>query len=392
MDQEKRRLFERHLSDGELRAHIDRPAGAGRAEQHLQTCPTCRERVEALADRARRIESRLNDLDPAREPIIKTHAARAMLEMRLQQTEEPSMFKKLTQRVSRPVWAALALVAVLSVAMAFPPVRAAASSFLQLFRVEQVRIVPVDMNSFSTGMESSAQFEALFAENLELEENGEPQETTDAAEAAALAGITLRLPAEETPEVFMVQPGGTATFTVDLELARAVLREVGRAEVALPDELDGAKIKIEIPSGVVALLGECRTPRRDPSDLPRQPGEDWDRCSTLTQLPSPSVSAPPDMDIAALGKIYMQVLGMTESQAALFASNVDWATTFVVPIPREEAEYAEVTVDGVSGTLITFGKGYRPSYTLLWVKDGMVYVLSGSGKADKALQIAATIQ
>lgn len=399
MPQEKRLIFRPHLSDGELRAHLDQPNEAGPVDQHLQACPTCRKRAEALAVRVQRIEVQLDGLDPAanqvHSPILKSSAARRQLDARLEQTEELPMFRKLNQRISRPAWAALALVAVLAIAMAFPPVRAAASSFLQLFRVEQVRIIPIDMDTFNTGMESSAQFEALFAENVEVAENGEPQETTDAAEAAALAGIALRLPAAEDPERFMVQPGGTATLTVDLEMVGAVLREIGRGDVQLPQDLDGAQIRIQIPTGVAALLGDCPAPRQDmgdPDDPDNYHSEDWDRCTTLMQMPSPSISAPPDMDIEELGKIYMQVLGMTESDAALFAENVDWATTFVVPIPRNEAEYEEVQVDGVAGTLITSGMDYRPSYTLLWVKDGMVYVLNGPGGATEALQTAATIR
>ena len=53
-----------------------------------------------------------------------------------------------------------------------------------------------------------------------------------------------------------------------------------------------------------------------------------------------------------MGEIYLQVLGMTPEEAASYASSVDWTSTFVIPVPRYRAEYQEVQVDGVTGTLI----------------------------------------
>jgi hypothetical protein len=56
----------------------------------------------------------------------------------------------------------------------------------------------------------------------------------------------VRLPTalEGTPKL-LVQPGSTATFTIDLALARAMLNDLGRTDIQLPDSADGAKVKIE---------------------------------------------------------------------------------------------------------------------------------------------------
>jgi tRNA(Ile)-lysidine synthase TilS/MesJ len=50
-----------------------------------------------------------------------------------------------------------------------------------------------------------------------------------------------------------------------------------------------------------------------------------------------------------------------------------------------------VSVDGVTGTLI-LQKDYVPKYMLLWVKEGIVYALSGPGDSSTALAIAASIK
>jgi len=84
---------------------------------------------------------------------------------------------------------------------------------------------------------------------------------------------------------------------------------------------------------------------------------------------------------------------MSASDAAQLASTVDWTTTFVIPIPRYGTQYREVAVDGVQGTLIQQDMGPEySSYLLLWVKDGIVYALSGTGNVEKAVKIANSLK
>jgi hypothetical protein len=51
-------------------------------------------------------------------------------------------------------------------------------------------------------------------------------------------------------------------------------------------------------------------------------------------------------------------------------------------------------VDGVEGTLIAMpAKGKRPAgYSLIWVKEGIIYSLSGSGDASNAITLADSLQ
>jgi hypothetical protein len=105
----------------------------------------------------------------------------------------------------------------------------------------------------------------------------------------------------------------------------------------------------------------------------------------------PTISAPPDLDVAQIGESFLEIIGMSPQEAALFSQTVDWTTTLIIPIPRYSTTYQEVTVDGVTGTLI-LQKDYVPKYMLLWVKDGIVYSLSGPGDRSIALSIAATLK
>jgi len=86
-------------------------------------------------------------------------------------------------------------------------------------------------------------------------------------------------------------------------------------------------------------------------------------------------------------------MGMSEEEAAQFSQQVDWTTTLVIPIPRYGTTYEDVMVDGVPGTLIHQSlEQNAPGYLLIWVKDNIVYALTGPGDGAQALEIAASLK
>ena len=61
----------------------------------------------------------------------------------------------------RPAWAAFILITVLAITMSFPQVRAIATSFLGLFRVEQIEAVEVGISLDDLPSEMEQHFVAL---------------------------------------------------------------------------------------------------------------------------------------------------------------------------------------------------------------------------------------
>ncbi len=378
-----------HLADGELRALLDGQHPSVRQQAHLETCIRCRERLEMLSRRAERVASHLAVLSapPQSTPYL---AVIKRLQRRIQLQETIPMWKKLIHPRYRLAWAVLCLVIILGAMFAIPSVRAIANSFLGLFRVQQLTVVSVDPGDLPERLASSAQFEALLSQELQVETQGEAQTAASAAEAAQLAGMPVRLPAllEEQPEL-TVEPAARAVFEVDLPRLHAILDELGRSDIRLPADLDGATVTLELPASVIALYGGCKKPAEVP-DVDEPVVSNADKCITLMQMPSPSISAPPGLDVAAIGQAYLQFLGMTAEEAAAFSSNVDWTTTLVIPIPRHGTTYRDVVVDGVTGSLIQQeGSHY---YLLFWVKDGIAYGLSGPGNSADALEIANSLK
>jgi hypothetical protein len=212
-------------------------------------------------------------------------------------------------------------------------------------------------------------------------EPGEPVDVSDTNQAGEAAGFAVRVPEGMEPSRISVTNGSAFSLSVDRDKAQAILKEAGRSDLVLPDSIDGAEISVDIPSGVSLAYGTC--PSYDADDYDPDRGDNASRrqlyedCVLFAQIPSPTVTAPPSVDVPQLAQIALEFTGMTSEEAKAFTDSVDWTSTLVVPIPRNAATYEQVTVDGVTGALIqhSASSGYPPQYRCN--KDGMIYTISG---------------
>jgi len=398
-------VAEKHVQEGDLHLFLDQeatPAQVAEVKQHLEVCTECRSRLEMLTHRSQYASQHLDLLQPGRmDAPVSVPVARARIEEMFLRKEGYSMWKKMFQPRFRTAWIGFALVVIVAIAMSFAPVRAIASSFLGLFRVQRVTIVQVDPGNLPQLLGSSSSLETLFAEDIQTERLGETVTVQSATEASQLVGFPARLPWTGGDQTQLdVFPGTQVSMKVDLKKARAILEEVGRSDIELPDTLDGATVTVDVPAMFAASFGDCpeeslNSPQMggfDPND-PDDQGRTPTQCTTLIQMKSPEIDAPPGLDINRLGQAYLQLMGLSPEEAAHFSQNIDWATTLVVPIPREGTTYQDFNVDGVTGVLITQSNTdpYK-RYLLIWVKDGILYILGGPGNANAAASIANTLK
>ena len=392
-----------HLADNTLQALIDGELGAAEqtaARAHLGACPDCQRQWTALQARSERVQASLARLAPGRGPTPERAYAQFAAYRTAAEKEKVPMLKSIFAPRLRPVWTGVSLAAALAIAFSFAPVRAWAGEFLGLFRVQQVTVLEIDPSRFTelTGNEPLAQqIGQLISDSLTvLKEPGPDRAAASALEASQLAGFSVRLPLSRTdaPQL-TVEDSAAFQFTIDRERAQALLDTTGRTDLQLPALLAGAVIKVEIPASVTAGYGTCPTPRDAEAD-PDQAGSMARRfgsCVMLAQLPSPSVTTPPDLDVAQLAELGLQFTGMSAVEARAFAQTVDWTSTLVIPIPRNAASYEQVPVDGVIGTLIKRPADDAPEYALIWVKNGIVYAIGGLGSdASQALAMADSLR
>lgn len=392
-----------HLTDGELRAFLDGETAVcdlTHLRDHLEGCAQCRHRVQELQGRVAWVSQRLESLEVGKTPALSpSGAARQRLRAYQNRKENTPMLKRIFSRPYRPAWVVLGLVAVLALALAFPPARAIANSFLGLFRVQRFTVIQVDPGNLPEQLGSSSQLEALFADDVKVEESGEVQIAADPAEASQLAGFTVRLPenimGQRSLKVF---PSTHMSFAIDLPRVQAILDEIGRSDIRLPAELDGSTVTIDLKTTVTALYGNCEAvieeANRDSKSVAKsQKVPRLEDCVTLVQTSNPEISAPSGLDMVQLGQAYLEVLGMTPDEAAQFSRNTDWTSTLVIPIPRYGSSYETVSVDGVEGTFIQQDlEDHVRQYLLIWIKDGQLYALTGAGDAQTALKIANSIK
>lgn len=298
----------------------------------------------------------------------------------------------------RTAWISAGMIAGLALALMFPSVQALASRFLSIFRVKQFSVIQVDPENMQKLelLGSSSLLAQMLSDTARIDAKGGLHEASSAAEASLLARMQVRAPgALAEPPRWIVQPEIDIALYLDLPRIRAILEEVGHADIVLPENLQGSTVNINIPPRVVASYGDCRQPQsQDDPDAPQTNPSARSSCTTLIQLMTPTAIVPEDLDADRLGLALLQLLGVPAGEAARFSQNVDWTSTFVIPIPQNDAKFEEVEVDGVEGTLIQTNvarNGGVQRYLLIWSKGGTMYALNGAGSKLDALTIAGSL-
>ena len=388
----------KHLNEGQLRAALDLELDRD-GMQHLENCPDCRRRQSRIMAETQQAAQGLAFLgSPAGQPGPDARSALVRFHQRNDSRKEISMFRKLFASTALRV--GLAIVVILAVVFSFPQARAFADQVLNLFRVQQVVVVPVDFTGIQslTGNDTlGKQVSDLIASSVTTQQKpGTPVTATDAAQASQLAGFTVRVPQGMTPSRLSVENAAAFTLKVDVAKAQALLNESGRSDLVLPASINGADVSVNIPASVSVAFGTCPDPAAPDTGAGLNSGGSAGRrypdCVILAEIPTPTVSAPADLNIAQLAQIGLEFTGMTSDQAAAFTQTIDWTSTLVIPLPKNAATYDQVPVDGVTGTLIQRPADDAPQYALLWVKNGIIYAISSLGtNSQQAIQMANSL-
>jgi hypothetical protein len=388
--------------DGILRAKLDGQLAeeeSQAADRHLAACAACRLKMETLSANADRVRTALATLAPGpHEGFTEPPFAFARFQAQDAEAPQASIFGRLFSARLRPVWAAAGLLAVLVACFSFAPARSWAQRVLAMLRVQKIAVVPIDtqaLEGVQAGNETGKMIGQFISDNIVVtEHSGQPQIAADAPQANQLAGFQVRLLAarSDAPKI-TVQGEQGFQMTLNQERLQGILDEFGRSDLQLPSSIDGALVAVHIPKSVMAIYGQCPQPGKDNSQNPPKVS-DLTGCVTLLQVPSPTVSVPPELNVQQLATLALQAAGMSAQDAQAFCETVDWTSTLVLPIPRDAGSYETTNVDGVQGTLITlrgWGQG-MPGYSLLWVKSGIIYSLNGFGSAEQAVPLADSLE
>jgi hypothetical protein len=254
--------------------------------------------------------------------------------------------------------AAVVLIAVV------PTLRASAQAFFDLFRVTSVEAVPVDVTRLEQLSQAGLDLRDLIGQHVRVTGPPDPPMTFSAPEDAGQAiGAAVHepqaIPSDLTRMSVQVGGGYTAEVVADGRRLADVLQALGITDISVPDGLDGQTAVIHVPPMLRVEYGN------------------GDRTLTFLQSQSPEVAAPVSLDLARLGEIALRIAGLDARHAHSLAQEIDWRSTFVIPVPAASAIFRDVDVRGQRGVLIE-STGSKLTRTLAWTRGGIVYGLVGN--------------
>jgi hypothetical protein len=394
----------KHADTGTLREYLDGQLAPAKnaAIEHLKSCAVCEAELKSLRDHAAQVRDgldRLPDLPSADNSAI---AWAAFQKKREEWMETKQSRWSLGRRLSlaAAAFGAVAVVLLLTVA----PVRAWAESLLGIFRVERFTVLEIDPsalkgNALQNNPLLNQTISRVLSDEVTITQKPQkPQPVPDAAAASKATGFTVQLLPGETPTGMLVESGAAMQMKLNRDRIQSILDEAGRSDLQIPASVDGATVGVRVPAGMMAFYGNCgdsaaRVAGNVPSSGPKPKQAPDATCISLTELPSPVVSAPQEIDPAQIAQVALQFLGMSANDAANFTQTVDWTSTLVLPVVRGKSTYEQVHVNGNDAALLRPVNGAESArFSLMWVDNGIIFNLNGTGDDTTAINLASQLQ
>lgn len=367
-----------HVEAGALRAYLDEELSGD--ERDAMTARLAED--VPLADRAaelRALDERVSDILRDGGALPDVDDALLRLTSRLDgapKTATRGPLRRLRPRSRRSAIAA-AIAAALAISLLVPGIRAAADSLLQVFRADKVVYITVSPQRVQQLENLSADQNTLFlSPPTVVGSQATPQSVSSPEQASALTGFTVQAPTTfvtaPTASTYAVMPRAAYQFQVNVHSLRQILAAFNITDVTIPDALGAQPISIVLPSA---------------ARLQYQGG---DYQLSLIEGTTPSVTLPQGVDLAQLGKAALEVLGMPADQAGALSKRIDWRSTLIFPFPAGVSNIQQVSVNGVTGVMVTSGSRNGLENVLYWQKGDRFYVLEGQGGSIDTTTMLAT--
>jgi hypothetical protein len=310
-------------------------------------------------------------------------------------------------RAPRFGWAAgLAAAAVLAGAFSLPPVRAAATAFLDLFRVVNFAPVSVQASRLSRLGRQGIDLPRILGEQTQELQKPSPLQTVASPQAAAAAaGIPLGqptwMPVGMQLQRVEVMGGQAWRFTASTAKLQQVLTALGIDDVQVPTAVDGQAVTMSV-APVVRLAYDTGAGTGSVNGNGNERVNDNGSGSSdsphvlLVESRQPAISLPQGVDLAQLGEIALRVLGADRAEAYRLAQGIDWRTTLIVPIPADVASFRKVNIEGHEGLLIVTARrterGRLPAESrILWSTGDRVFGLIGNLPPSQLFDMAQSV-
>ncbi|MFL6070356.1 MAG: hypothetical protein ACJ72Y_03635 [Actinomycetes bacterium] len=356
-----------HLSDGVLRRYIDEPEGLPDGQrEHVRHCDRCSRALERAQDDRLVAEAGLlsmsgegADIDAAWERLQSAVQADAhtLESVRDRRASFGARMRK------APVLAAAGALLIVGGATT-----AAANDWLPIFQAESITPVSVDINDLTELPDLSA-----FG-RWDVRTDPRLVDVPDASTASSRTGLIVSTPTdlptgvEGTPE-FQVMEKQVATFTFSQRKAAEAAQAAGASMPSLPNDLDGAVLRLELGPAVVQTWSQG-------SGAPTL---------IVAQVVAPSASSN-GVPLATLRDALLSMPGLPDDVAAELLTATGDGTTLPLPIPTDEYTTTSAEVSGRPATVLTSRD--QTVAGVVWLDDGVVTVVAGPLDAQEVLSVA----
>ena len=415
----------RCFDEGLLKAYLDGEVSGDEHQTflaHLAACPDCARQLHKIEATAQTTATLLGRWLP--EPTAETtkppmpEERRASLALARFQTtlrgdvrgvetaprglfivlkeQMTQMFARLTTPRLRPTLAAMSLVVILAVVLAFSPLSSLADQLSKTFRVQQFAAVTVRV----PGMKTLPQPQQITPEQKQMAQQmlaalGTPTtnatkdtvaEVADTAAKSFLAqyGATLQVPGK-LPTAYS---STTARYGTAQPTSSSYLLNVTTAQQYLTLANSPELNSLPWPAGVTQMTFGLDTP----AAVATYYGDGQTNGLGIVQMANlagagpgagPALKLPDELDVNAFRTALLALPGLPQDTVAQLQNVKDWDRTLIIPVP-EDATTKNVTIKGNAGLLILDGQG-RGSL-LIWQDNGIMYAVGGTvSEADVML-------
>jgi hypothetical protein len=284
---------------------------------------------------------------------------------------------------------AVAAVLVLMMTLALSPARGLADGVLDHFRVQKFAAItiPMDMvDQLQAGAQNmpDSQKQALQDElgqlgTFETTLNMQSAHDVGSVDAARAAYGDLAVPSDlpngfDSAPTAYVSDAGTATYTLNVAEANALVQRLGLPIFSLPDATQYPMLTFNLDVPKAAVL-----------DYQNADGQHL----LVGQMESPTLEIPQGIDMNALREDLLQLPFLPTDLVAQLRQVKDWQHTLIVPVPSG-ASSSDVTMHGEPALLIE-GKNGEGS-AVLWQKNGLLYIVAGQVGRDAVMSTASGLQ
>lgn len=380
--------------EGEIQAYIDGETDLAVSEEikeHLLGCPACMNTYNSLIEINNFIEEKLfiydksiyENNDISIKPFKKI---RSDTKINLRRVGYDIMLK------NRKILASACAVLMLVLCITIQPVRAAISSALSIFRVENVKSISINVGDLTKIQREIAAHKS----NIDLDKlgsvkttGGKPREIS-AADASSIPDFKVLIPAINPGLSSRIKTTDPGRIQFDLNIANvnSLLSSLG-ADKLLPESLNGKTFSIDVPRmlNIEYTNGTKRI--------------------NIIETKTPELQVPSDVNVDELYNSLTELPILPDNLQRQLKSIKDWKNTMYVPVV--ESHMDEIDINGVkafasdikteaadgsktSDSISSETNEQKMSSYVIWFKDGVFYEVNGNVDRSELINIAKSMR